>query len=86
MSGCIQAEDGYYFVYCVSKYNAELSESNKANVVAKRKAQVIADLISKQNDTYYSELNERLLERTDVSDSVETKNFFTVLDSYVNFK
>ena len=86
VSNCIQAEDGYYFVYCVSKYNSELSESNKANVVAKRKAQVIADLIATQNETYYSELNESLLEKTDVPDEVETKNFFTVLDSYLSFK
>ena len=86
VSDCIAAEDGYYFVYCVSKYNAELSESNKANVVAKRKAQVIADLIAAQNETYYSELNESLLEKMDVPDTIETRNFFTVLDSYLTFK
>ncbi len=86
VSSCIQAEDGYYFVYCVSKYNAELSESNKANVVEKRKAQVIADIIAEQNKTYYSEINKDLLAKTDVQSSVETKNFFTVLDSYLNFK
>ena len=86
VSECIAAEDGYYFVYCVSKYNAELSESNKANVVEKRKAQVVSDIISEQNKNYYSELNEKLLEKTDVDASVETRNFFTVLDSYINFK
>lgn len=86
VSECITTEDGYYFVYCVSKYNAELSESNKANVVEKRKAQVVSDIISEQNKNYYSELNEKLLEKTDVDASVETRNFFTVLDSYINFK
>lgn len=86
VSGMITAEDGYYFVSCVSKYNAELSESNKANVVAKRKAQVIADIVALQNENYYSELNEDLLNKTEVANTVETKNFFTVLDSYISYK
>ncbi|MCR4675187.1 MAG: hypothetical protein K5675_09265, partial [Lachnospiraceae bacterium] len=40
VSDCITTEEGYYFIECIDKYNEELSETNKANVIAKRKEQV----------------------------------------------
>ena len=78
-------EDGYYFVKCMDKYNEELSEINKSNVIEKRKEQVISDMISEQNVSYYSELNTSLWDKFDTDNSIKTKNFFTVLESYITF-
>ena len=85
VSDCISTGDGYYFVYCINKYNAELSEANKANVIEKRKAQVISDIITNQNENYYSELNESLLDKMEIDTDIETMNFFSTLDSYISF-
>ncbi|MCR5546525.1 MAG: hypothetical protein K6F30_08640 [Lachnospiraceae bacterium] len=85
ISECIQTDEGYYFVECVDKYNEELSETNKANVISKRKEQVISDMISEQNVNYYSELNTRLWENLKVDEDVVTSNFFTVLENYISY-
>ena len=85
VSDCIATEDGYYFVKCMDKYNEELSEINKSNVIEKRKEQVISDMISEQNVSYYSELNTSLWDKFDTDNSIKTKNFFTVLESYITF-
>ena len=36
VSGMIAAGNGYYFIKCLNKYNEELTEANKSNIVEKR--------------------------------------------------
>ena len=87
ISDCIETNDGYYFVYCVNKYNPELSEENKESVINKRKEQLIDDIVSQQNEIYYSEINTELLEKMKEEDfsDVGTNSFFSVLESHVTF-
>ena len=85
VSDCITTDEGYYFVKCMDKYNEELSETNKSNVISKRKEQVISDMISQQNEAYYSQMNTSLWEKFDTDNSITTSNFFSVLENYITY-
>ena len=80
-------ENGYYFFQCVNKYNAELSEENKSNVIANRKAELVQSIITSQNQQYYSDLNTKLWDKTtmNVSDEIVTDSFFEVLDRHISY-
>ena len=41
VSGMIAAGNGYYFIKCLNKYNEELTEANKSNIVEKREKRSI---------------------------------------------
>jgi foldase protein PrsA len=84
----ITTDDGYYFFHCINKYNKELSEQNKANVIAERKEKLIEDMIKEQEEKYYSHFSESTLENLVVnkSDEVKSDSFFQVLNKYVSFK
>ncbi len=87
ISDMITTEDGYYFFYCVNKYNEELSEENKITIVEERQEQAMEGVITSIKDEYYSDFNSELWEQMEVSDSadVTTNSFFTTLDSYISF-
>ena len=77
----IKAEDGYYFIYCVDKYNEELSEENKKKIVQKRKDDLLNKIISEQKGEYNSHLNENLVEKLSTSaEDLETDEFFTIIE------
>ena len=84
----ITTDDGYYFFRCTNKYNKELSEENKANVISHRKDELVQDLIHEQEEKYYSHLSEGTLENLSLEDTenVKTDSFFQVLNKYVSFK
>lgn len=87
-TGMINTDDGYYFFHCINKYNKELSEQNKANVIAERKDKLIQDMVQDQEEKYYSHFSESTLENLVVNKSEEVKSdsFFQVLNKYVSFK
>lgn len=85
VSDCIVTDSGYYFVKCIDKYNEELSETNKSNVISKRKEQVITDMIAEQNVNYYSAINEKLWDKIEIDEDITTENFFTVLENYISY-
>ena len=87
-TGMITTDDGYYFFHCINKYNKELSEQNKANVIAERKNQLIQDMIKEQEEKYYSHFSESTLKNLVVNktDEVKSDSFFQVLNKYVSFK
>ncbi|MCR4612019.1 MAG: peptidyl-prolyl cis-trans isomerase [Lachnospiraceae bacterium] len=88
VSNMITTDDGYYFFKCTNKYNKELSEQNKANVISERKNKLIDDMIKEQEEKYYSHLSESTLENLVVNKSAEVKSdsFFQVLNKYISFK
>ncbi|MBP5265388.1 MAG: peptidylprolyl isomerase, partial [Lachnospiraceae bacterium] len=79
--------DGYYFFQCVNKYNAELSEENKSNVIAERKEALVKNIIASQNEQYYSDLNTKLWDKTtmNISDEIATDSFFEVLNRHISY-
>ena len=88
VSNMISTPEGYYFFKCINKYNKELSEQNKANVISERKNSLVEDMVGKQQEKYYSHLSESTLENLVVNKNSEVKSdsFFQVLNKYVGFK
>ncbi len=86
-SSAIKTDEGYYIVYCINKYNKELSESNKANVIAQRKTELIENLLKEQEEKYYSHLSTSTLKnmKIETSDKMSTDSFFEVLNKYIKF-
>ena len=86
VSDMIEGSDGFYFVLCVDKYDDELSEANKASIVAKRKEELIQNIIKKQYDEYDSLIDQEFWDGLKVTDEgIKTVNFFSVLESHLKF-
>ncbi|MBQ2578255.1 MAG: hypothetical protein II571_02365 [Lachnospiraceae bacterium] len=64
-----------------------MSEENKSNVIANRKAELVQSIITSQNQQYYSDLNTKLWDKTtmNVSDEIVTDSFFEVLDRHISY-
>ncbi len=84
ISGMIETENGYYFIKCLNKYNEELTDANKENIVKKRKKEAFDDIyeafIEEQNSVLNIEAWESLELNTD--GKITTDSFFEVYDTY----
>lgn len=43
-TGSIKTDSGYYFIYCVNKFNEELTDANKIKIVQKREKAAFGDV------------------------------------------
>lgn len=79
----ITGDDGWYFVYCVDKFNEELSEQNKENIVRRRRKEAFNDIYDLFEDSVEFRFNEELWEEITDEDLSKIKNseFFEVFDS-----
>ncbi len=79
-SGPIEADGGYYFIYCVEKYNKDLSEKNKETIIETRKENMISDIMNQQYAKSYSGLNKEKWESIspEPDKGVSTDQFFAV--------
>lgn len=84
ISGMIMVEDGYYFIKCLNKYNEELTEANKSNIVEKREKEAFDDIYNQFVLTLDSYLNEDVWNelQLDVGEEIQTDSFFTVFEKY----
>ena len=84
VSGMITTEDGYYFIKCLNKFDEELTEANKENIVIKRRKEQFDDKFVEFIDTSLFELNEKVWDdiKVDTSGEIKTKSFFEVYDKY----
>lgn len=84
VSGMIGTEDGYYFIKCLDKFDEELTEANKENIILKRRQEqfdtIFYGLI---NDSAF-ELNEKVWNsvKVDTSGAIKTDSFFDVYEKY----
>lgn len=84
ISGMITVENGYYFIKCLNKYNVELTEANKSNIVEKREKEAFDDVYNE----YVASLNSSLSEETwngiemNTDGTITTNSFFTVFLKY----
>lgn len=87
ISGRIADDGGYYYVCCINKYNSELSEQNKEDIVSVRKEQAINEIISSQSRDYYSVFNGAHLDAIAFggSGSIATDSFFSTLEMYLSY-
>lgn len=84
ISGKIETDGGYYFVKCLNKYNEELTEANKSNIVEKREKEAFDDVYSTYVSGLSSDLNQELWENLelDTSGTISTDSFFEVFEKY----
>ncbi|MGN0350044.1 MAG: peptidyl-prolyl cis-trans isomerase [Roseburia sp.] len=84
ISGMITTENGYYFIKCLNKYNEELTDANKGNIVRKREKEAFDDIyeafVQKQNSYLNVEAWEGL--EIDTEDDITTSSFFEMYETY----
>lgn len=81
ISGMITSEKGYYFIKCLNKYDEELTEANKANIVEKREKEAFDDEYNAFVASLSSNLNEDLWDemRLKTDGTITTNRFFEIL-------
>lgn len=83
-SGMITTEEGYYFIKCLNKFDEELTEANKENIIVKRRKEQFDDKFIEFIEASQFELNEEVWEdiKVDTSGDITTNSFFEVYDKY----
>lgn len=86
VSDCIQTDDGFYFIKCINKFNEELTDANKSNIVDAREKAAFDDVYEKFVSTLASNLNESVWENIPlVTDgSISTDSFFEIIDMTID--
>lgn len=84
ISQMITVENGYYFIKCLNKYNIELTEENKANIVEKRQKEAFDDVYDEFIAAQKSYLNVELWEELelDIDTDITTNSFFSVYEKH----
>lgn len=82
VSSCIETEEGFYFIKCTNKFNAELTDENKLKIIEKREEAAFDDVYEGFLSGLSSELNEEVWNGIDlVTDgSIQTENFFAIIE------
>ena len=85
-SDMIITTEGYYFIKCLSKFEAELTELNKLNIIAQRQKQQFDDVFHAFIVASEFDLNEQIWADIDIdtSGNIKTDSFFEVYDKYFN--
>ncbi len=86
VSDCIQTDDGFYFIKCINKFNEELTDANKSNIVDAREKAAFDDVYEEFVSTLASNLNESVWENIPlVTDgSISTNSFFEIIDMTID--
>lgn len=84
VSGMIAAGNGYYFIKCLNKYNEELTEANKSNIMEKREKEAFDDVYNEFVASLSSRLNTDLWDGIELTTdgSIQTNSFFAVFEKY----
>lgn len=84
VSGMITTEDGYYFIKCLNKFDEDLTEANKENIIVKRRKEQFDDKFTEFVENSQFELNEKVWEsiKVDTSGDITTKSFFEIYEKY----
>lgn len=88
MSGKIEAENGFYFVKCLNKYNQELTEANKTNIVEKREKEAVDDVYNEYMESLTSSINEKVWNalEPETGSGMQTDSFFETFHHYWNLQ
>lgn len=84
-SELVKAKDGYYLFYCDNKYDEELTEIHKSDIVAKRKAEAFREIYEPFVPTVESQLNETVWEQISIQDmeKFSSANFYEIYKKYM---
>ena len=88
MSGKIEAENGFYFIKCLNKYNQELTEANKTNIVEKREKEAVDDVYNEYTESLTSSINEKVWNalEPETGSGMQTNSFFETFYHYWNLQ
>lgn len=77
-SSMITTDDGYYFIHCISKFEEELTEANKGNILILREKEHFDDMYQEYVGNSEFKLNEKQWKAISIKDldSVKTDSFF----------
>ena len=82
VSDIVETEYGYHLIYCVSTFNPEETDANKAKIVEQRKQEAFNDVYNDFLTRVTSNLNKPLYDSIhfDAGAVVKTKGFFDIYD------
>ena len=82
VSGMIESEGAYYFIKCLNKFEEELTQDNKANIIVKREKAQFEDAYSTFTEAAEYDFIEELWESVSIAEEedVKTDSFFEVFD------
>ena len=82
VSGMIESDGGYYFIKCLNKFEEELTEANKANIIVKREKAQFEDAYLDFTEKAEYDLNEELWESVTIAEeeAITTDSFFEVFE------
>lgn len=83
-SDAIAVDDAYYFVYCVNKYDAELTEANKGNIIIQREKEQFNDVYDAFVGEAEFQFNTELWDSISVGidEEFQTDSFFSTYEKY----
>lgn len=80
----IETDNGYYFIYCVDKFNEKLTDINKLKIVQKREKAAFGDVYDAYSRTISKKLYQEAWDSITVehSDQMTSDSFFAVYQAY----
>lgn len=83
-SGMIKTDEGYYFIKCLNKFDKELTEENKDNIIAKRRKEQFEDKLIEFIENSQFDLNEKVWAdiQVDTTGNIKTNSFFETYEKY----
>ena len=86
ISDIIETEYGFHIIKCLSTFNKEETDSNKIQIVEKRRNEAFTEEYNEFVATLTKNLNTELWEQVTFSNdpNVRTSNFFEIFDEYWN--
>lgn len=84
VSGAVKTGEGYYFIYCVNKFNEELTDANKLKIVQKREKAAFGDVYDAYSRTISKKVYQKVWDqiKIDKSGDITTDSFFTIYQEY----
>lgn len=84
ISDAIEVDSGYYFIKCLNKYDVELTEANKSNIVEKREKEAFYDVYNAFISGLSSSIDAEAWDELELNteDEIQTDSFFEVFEKY----
>lgn len=83
-SGCIETEQGYYFIYCENKFDEELTAKNKEVIAQERREKAFDSVYDEYITGVSSNIDMNVWEELllNTNDELTTDSFFTTFEKY----
>ncbi|MCX4318987.1 MAG: peptidylprolyl isomerase, partial [Lachnospiraceae bacterium] len=82
----IPTEEGYYYIKCINKFNEELTDANKSNIVEAREKAAFDDVYEAFISGLSSNLNEKVWREADLitDGSITTDSYFETINNVLD--